>query len=137
MFPTNADIEFWTERRAPGWARALREAGEARQRRLSWYRPDASIHACVNAHAGLKHVSHEATASALCSFIRGWRKRGEDVRAELARIADSPGTLINPQQRARFARQWVKRIDAIRRERGQDRPKHPSVRDLCDPAWHP
>lgn len=111
-FPTRTDVQFWAERqRVPQWARRLHYEREARQQRLSWYRADNTIHACINAHAGLGYVPYEASASALCSFIRGWRKRGEDIRANLRRLISHPGTVVNGKQRSRFARKWLARLE--------------------------
>jgi hypothetical protein len=116
MFPTQADYNFWSVARAPQWARVMMAEREARQRRLSWGRPDAAIHACINSHAGLRSDSWDMSAHNLCMLVRSARKRGEDIRKYLRGIATDPGTVINPQQRSRFARKWLARLEERRHE---------------------
>ena len=106
MKVTQADLDFWNSRRLPRWALQLK----AEQKAKRWWRETPPIHYVINSHAGIRSQSYEMSAHNLCNIVRSMLRRQENIRGELARMARAPGTVINPQQRARFARKWLARL---------------------------
>ncbi len=45
----------------------------------------------------------------ILAFIRGWRQRGEDIMAELRRLAYEPYN-TDPKRRTAYARRWHARL---------------------------
>lgn len=98
---TRVHLAFWDAHRRPGWATRVEHPTR---------RP--SIHECINAHVeppkgGLRDLHH---AGNMIVFLKGTRKRGEDMYLDLVRMAYRPETLIRPERRAGFARKWGKRV---------------------------
>lgn len=103
-FPGLVDLSFYRHKQPlPAWAAGLED-------RPTYYDPPSEIDVVVNAHAGVKHTSGEMAVHNLLAILRSKRRRGEHLDLALARIADNPECLINPEKRAAFARKWLERL---------------------------
>jgi hypothetical protein len=105
IFPSAADFRFWQAKQAaPSWASRFTEKVV----------PD--VDGCVNAHTGAKVTSGELAAQNLLALLRGHRRRGGDVVQYLTQLSRVPGTSMNPEKRAAFAKKWAARMQKSQKE---------------------
>ena len=103
---TQTHLTFFVRRKHPTLAAMIRKT----------LQPSVTIHECINAHANLR--AEYLSASNLVNLVLMARKRGEsDLANYLHQLSRNPGTIINPQRRAAFAKKWSARItqERIRR----------------------
>jgi hypothetical protein len=93
---TKAHLDYWRQRQCPvpGWAAAVAEKE----------RP-VSLDSLINGRQTKKEMRLDAHN--MCVHLCLMRKRGANLREELARMAAAPGTIIRPRRRAGYARKWL------------------------------
>ncbi len=119
MFPCEADLNLYTAKRLPQWAREMRAAKE-KETPASW-KPADLIDVCVNAHGNVREKSGELAAGNMMALI-GRRilanappsaiaARLLDFADQYERQAKQPGRAgLGDRRMAGFARKWAKRV---------------------------
>lgn len=92
---------YWEKKGLPAWAERA-ELGAL----------PVSVHELIPDPESRRDPSY--AAHNLMSLIKSYMRQGKDIVQEFLRIADNPGTLINPNRRAALARKWAKRIQLER-----------------------
>ena len=106
MKTTQKHYLYWTQRR----------------NQVSWYTPkpvqSISIDRMIPEAPRDKARDPHFTASNLVSLLKSKRARGEDLLLFLLSINSDPGTIIQPQKRKTYARQWAGRLLDQQAKRG-------------------
>lgn len=102
MRVTRTHLEFWQARRLPSWAKLSRNPA-----------PAPSIHACINAHAGLRgdEADRSFAIQNTVTLLRVKQRSGRELREYLRSLALQPGTTVRPEKRAACARKWLRRLE--------------------------
>lgn len=101
---SEAHIAFWRAKKspAPKWFRQAK--GYVAELSV------VAIDRLVNAHAGIRLTEGEMQAHTTLVILRSARKRG-NLQQLLARMAQTPQTVVNPKRRAGYCRKWLARIE--------------------------
>ena len=91
---TQVHIDFWLERKMPGWAQ-----------RVDRPRPRVDIDSVVNSHAGGMRIDTDIHNTLV--LLRSYRRRGVRLSEMLAEFAQR-----SSGKRQRLARKWLKRMEA-------------------------
>jgi hypothetical protein len=107
MIIKQVHIDFWNAKHAqPSWMQTYYQKNRKLQPKLGV----PNIHGCINAHAGINNSCFNHVHNMII-FLKGERRRGAaSLMPMLQRLADDPGTIINPEKRSAFARKWLKRL---------------------------
>jgi len=107
---TQSHVDFWARKKGPKFLQEYyREKDDKRNKSYlrAWVGPLFDINDLIPSE---KMTDGEGAASNLLNLCRSYRKRGE-LREKLRRLAVNPGTVIQPQKRAAYAKKWLKRIE--------------------------
>jgi len=103
MNVTKTTLDWYRQKVEPRWAKRVL----AKDRKIS-------IHEVINSQSKADNAKRLSLASDnLLNICRLYRKRGE-ILSHLWDIAYTPGTIIDPERRAAFARKWARRIEKSR-----------------------
>jgi len=105
MLITKVTLDWYRQRTCPQWAKGV----IAKEHRIS-------IDAVINSQAGNPDRQRDYNFSAhnLMGLCKAYIRRGELIE-QLRIISLEPGTVIQPQRRAAFAKKWLNRILKNRR----------------------
>ncbi len=98
---TSTHVAFWCQRSGlPRWATTITAKTD----------PRVTVDMLINSQVDRANDSTKIHASNLLGLLRSMRKRGEMIEG-LKRMAQDPGTVINPKRRAAYCKKWLRRIE--------------------------